>query len=325
MEYYSTRWDYGWLQELFDEAREGSVAALIEASEVNNALVVFFVINKLRFEDADIVIERLLEREGSTIYGIFEDVYILRYVPPPQRFVAGIGPSVYIYSHQQYVNTSSVLDVLTYQADYTIELIGSNNYSVTDWPSYWSFESITPEPTTKSIDANIWINFTGDENVRYEVSWTANEQYRLVGWGDDSFATGWTPRKSGGFTEPPAIERDGDILTITGNFRQGVRDYYWIWKPLNVSTNLYRYVLLKWWSTSTCAVAWVYYSDGSGESILPYGSYSADWTTTIVELTEGKTINYLMVGLDDYARADVQGLHSAYFDFLLLANRTYMK
>jgi len=159
------------------------------------------------------------------------------------------------------------------------------------------------------------------------VSWTGHEWYRLVGWKDDSFVSGWVPRKSGTFTELTVTVSNSNILTITGNFQEAVRDYYWIQKPVNISTDLYRYVLVKWRSTSTCAIAWAYYTDGSSEPIVNYASYSDDWKTTILKLTEGKTIDYLMVGLDDHpvSRYDVYGTHSAYFDFIMLANRTYTK
>jgi len=170
----------------------------------------------------------------------------------------------------------------------------------------------------------LWINFTARENVEYNVSWTANLLYQDVGWKDDSFLTGWIRYKAGpgDFREETTTQTDGDVLTITGNFQSG-REYYWIWKPLDVSTDLYPYVLVRWRSTGTCALAWAYFMGGKvwNQRILTYGSYNPDWTTTVVKLQEDAIVTYLMVGLDDLG-ADDEGSHSAYFDFIMLANAT---
>ena len=320
--YYSQMYDSGWLKRLFDKVGSGSPeAAMIEAAEVNNASVAYFVTNKLRLSDADKVIEKVSERPDFELYMVFEDLYIFKYVIPSRRFVVGTGPSVYIYSHQEYVNSSYLLDLVTYEAKYTVELVDSDVYNLTQWPNYWSFESITPRPDAQFMDANLWINFTGKGNVKYVVSWTAWLLYQQVSWKDDSFITGWSRKKMYGFEEAPNVTSNGDILELRANFRLGSRELYWIQKNLNISTDLFSDVLVRWKSTSTCAIAWVYYSEGPGDCLVFYGSYSKDWTTTVVRLPKGKTIEYIMVGLDDYT-GDTGGVHSVYFDFVMLANYT---
>jgi len=64
---------------------------------------------------------------------------------------------------------------------------------------------------------------------------------------------------------------------------------------------------------------WVYYTDGTSEPILNYGSYICDWTITIVKLTSNNIMHGLTIGLDDFT-SDVQGEQFAYFDFVMLAN-----
>lgn len=310
---------------LFREAREGSAEAMIEAAKVNNASTVFFVISKFRVPNADSVINLLLGRPGFELVGTFgDDVYVFRYMVPRERVVRGMGPSVYVYSDQKYVNTTFVADIVTFEAEYVVSLNGSSSYKLTGWPAHWSPEDISPKPITRDIDANLWINFTGEENVEYNVSWTANVLYRNVGWKDDSFVTEWTRYKTGppDFREETILQTDGDVLTMTGNFRRDERDYYWIWKPVNVDTDLYPYALVRWRSTGYCAIAWAYLSGGEkwNQRILDYGSYSADWTTTVVRLEEHSRITYLMVGLE--GGADLEGSHSAYFDFVMVANAT---
>jgi len=146
-----------------------------------------------------------------------------------------------------------------------------------------------------------------------------------VGWKDDSFLTGWTRYKAAplDFREETTMQTDGDVLIITGNFEKGSRQYYWIWKPVDVSTDLYSYVLVRWRSTGTCAIAWAYFMGGKvwNQRILTYGSYNPDWTTTVVRLQEGAILTDLMVGLDD-SGVDAEGSLSAYFDFVMVANAT---
>jgi len=320
--YYSMPYDLGWTDRLFHQISGGfSATGMIEAAEVSSALIGYYVTSKVRVDDAADAIEILSEREDFELIGVFgnDDIYVYKYDIPSPQFIEGIGTSVYLLSHDKYVNVTYRLNIATYDIEYTLKLVGSSNYSLTEWPLLWSFESIGPEPDTRSIDGNHWINFTGDAGVEYTVAWAANILYEDVGWKDDSFVTEWIPRSPGGFEESPVVTYDGDILTVSANFSLGVREHYWIRKPMNISTDLYRYAIVRWRSTSTCAISWVYYEDGTGEPILTYGSYSQSWTTTAVKLAKEKTINYIMVGLDDFG-ADIRGEQLVQFDFIMLAN-----
>jgi hypothetical protein len=96
--------------------------------------------------------------------------------------------------------------------EYSLNLTGAANYSISAWPMHWSYESISPLPNSSSIDANRWVNFTGSPTETYTVKWIANGLYPNVIWKDDSFLDAWsftgrTTLTSHSFTS------DGDILT----------------------------------------------------------------------------------------------------------------
>jgi len=321
--YYSMLYDYGWMEQLFDQVSHGSAMGMYEATQVNNASVGFYVTSRARFpKDADQIIQSLLDRPDFPLVGVFQDdVYVFSYRPPTQRLVEGIGPSVNVLGSIQPVNTTYVRDMASYETTYKLNLTGSTDYFITNWPTSWSFEAITPQPTAASIDANSWINFTGAAGTSYTVLWASNDLYKDVGWKDDSFLLDWNLRHTQGFTQEPTTELNGDIMTLTGEFRRDVRQVYWLQRGLRLSTDLYPYAIIRWRSTGTCAIGWVYYTDGGSDSVVFYGSESQEWTTSIIRLTSGKTVSSVMVGLDDFT-SDASGLNSAYFDYVMFAGVT---
>lgn len=321
--YYSMLYDYGWMDQLFNEVSHGSALGMYDATVVNNASLAFYVTSRARYpKDADQVIQSLQDRPDFRLEAVFQDdVYVFSYRPPVQRMVEGIGPSVNVLGSSRSVNTTYIRDMVSYETTYKLNLTGSTEYFITGWPASWSFEAVTPQPATASIDANFWINLTGTPGVVYTVQWASNDLYRDVGWSDDSFLTGWDLRHTQGFSEDPVIERNGDVLSLRGGFRRDVRQVYWLQKSVRMSTDLYPYAIVRWRSTGTCAISWVYYTDGSGDSLVFYGSESEEWSTNIVRLTAGKTVSSIMVGLDDFT-SDTSGLQSAYFDYVMFAALT---
>jgi hypothetical protein len=318
--YYSMLYDYGWMDQLFNEVNHGSALGMYDATLVNNASLAFYVTSRARFpNDVDQVIQALQERPDFRLEAVFQDdVYVFSYRPPVQRMVEGIGPSVNVLGSSQSVNTTYVRDMVSYETTYRLNLTGSTDYRITGWSASWSFEAVTPQPAIASIDANQWINFTATPGVIYAVQWTSNYLYSDVGWSDDSFLTGWNLRYMSGLSQDPVIERNGDVLSLTSQFRRDVRQVYWLQKSVRVSSDLYPYAIVRWRSTGTCAISWGYYTDGSGDSLVFYGSESEEWSTSIVRLTAGKTVSSIMVGLDDFT-SDTSGQQSAYFDYVLLA------
>jgi len=321
--YYSLLYDAGWMDQLFNEVNHGSALGMYDATMVNNASVGFYVTSRARFPDeADQVISSLLDRPDFRLVGVFQDdVYVFSYRPPVPRVVEGIGPSINVLGSIQAANTTYTRDMVSYETTYKVDLVGSSEYFVTNWPASWSFEMIAPQPTTASVDANSWINFTGSAGTTYTVSWASNDLYKDVGWKDDSYMADWNVRHAQGFATEPTVQLDGDILTLTGEFGRNVRQVYWLQKGLRLSTDAYPYVMVRWKSTGTCAISWVYYTDGDGESIVFYGSESQEWTTSIVRLPAGKTVSSVMVGLDDFT-SDTAGQCAASFDFVMFARIT---
>lgn len=321
------------LKRLYSEMANGpSMGPVMDAKDVNNASVVFVIYSLFRPPSADLGVKQIMDLPHSELYGVFgDDVYVFRVRPPAVRVISGVGPSVYIYNNQTYTNTTFSLDVVTYDADYTLSLAGSSSYKITEWPVYWSFENVTPIPLTQRVDGNNWVNFTGKEDVTYTVLWKGNILYRPVGWRDDSLRTGWIVSDSFHWSpdQPPEVLSDGDVLSLTGFFKKGVREGIWLMKDVaNVSTNEYPYVLVRWRSTTTCAIVAVKYDDDTLYVLKPdakyaYAQYSENWKVSIVKLPEGKFVNAILLALDDYPSwTDVQGTHSVYYDFVMLTNVT---
>lgn len=331
--YYFGPYESKELKRLYSEMASGpSMGPIMDAKDVNNASVVFVIFSLFRPPSADLGVKQMMDLPHSELYGVFgDDVYVFRVRPPAMRMISGVGPSVYLYSNQTYVNTTSSIDVVSYDADYTLTLTGSSSYKVTEWPMFWSFENVIPVPTTQYIDGNNWVNFTGKKDVAYTVLWKGNILYQPVGWKDDSLRTGWSVTQSVHWSpdQPPNILTDGDVLSLTGFFKQGVREAICLVKDVaNVSTNDYPYVVVKWKSTTTCAIVAVEYDDDTVYVLKPdatyaYAQYSENWKVSIVKLPEGKFVNAILLALDDFPSwTDVGGTHSVYYDFVMLSNVT---
>jgi len=332
--YYYGPYESRFLMPLYDEMmNEPSMGPILQVKEKNEASIVYVMINTIRKEvkDADTVIAQMTNLPHSELFGIFgEDVYVFKVIPPRERMIRGIGPSVFLYNSQTHVNTTFTVDIVTYEASYILSLTGSETYNITFWPMHWSFESITPTPNLRYVDANDWINFTGSEDVTYTVLWKTNLIYQPVGWKDDSFKVDeWQVWLSLHWEQPPQLSMDGDILTMTAIFREGIREGYHIKKDVpDISTDDYPYAIVRWRSTGTCAGVAVEYEDGLIQVLRPqttwhYAQYSPEWKVSIVKLPEGKTIKTVRLALDDYPKwTDISGIHSVYFDYIMFSNVT---
>lgn len=333
--YYYGPYESRLLKPLYNEMMENpSMGPVLAVREKNDASTVYVMINTIRKEvtDADKVISHMMNLPQFELFGVFgEDVYVFKVRPPPERLVSGIGPVVFLYSNQTHLNTSLTLDVVTYEADYTLSLTGLTSYKITSWPMHWSFESITPPPYSKNVDADNWVNFTGREDVTYTVLWRTNLVYQPVVWKDDSFKIDkdWRVHVAFHWEQLPQLSTDGDILNMTGVFREGVREGYRIIKDVaNISTNDYPYVIVKWRSTGTCAIVAVRYDNATSfvlkpDAWYPYSQHSPDWKVSVLKLPEGKLINGVVLALDDSpVWNDIEGIHSVYYDYVMFSNMT---
>lgn len=314
-----------------------SMGPVLAVRDKNNASIVFVVINKIRTKDADRAIAQIMDLPNSELFGVFgNEVYVFKVRPPLERTIGGVGPSVFLYRNQTYVsfNTTYALDVVTYEASYNLSLSGLSCYNLTLWPDYWSFETITPAPFARDVDANSWINFTGNEDETYTVVWKAdNAIYRPVGWKDDSFISEeWQGFKKTDWEILPVVSTDGDILTMTGIFHEGVREGYGLKREVNnISTDEFSYVIVRWKSTGRVAGVLVTYDDDTVTQVLKpdvkwhYGQYSRDWEVSVVKMSEGKTVRSVTLSLDDYPShlegyQDFDGMYRVYYDYIMFTS-----
>jgi hypothetical protein len=95
----------------------------------------------------------------------------------------GSGPTVTIF--QDNVLTSKITQYFYYDVSNVtvyLNLSGHSKYNITGFPAYFSFEKIIPSPSSISVDANQWINFTGLSDINYTIYWSnTNWRYQHVG------------------------------------------------------------------------------------------------------------------------------------------------
>lgn len=196
-----------------------SAESLLEAASVNNASIVYLTVAKysvrmylgplVSFEEIVDALSQTLEK----IIHLGDDerqivVFRLRVARKPY---SGIGPSVNVLADsQQFQLNTTYSYMLLDNVEYSLTLGGSTNYNITDWPIQWSYESISPVPSSKIINADARISFTGSPDLNYTVRWTANEFFPNVLWKDDSFLQGWI--FTGRYTlSNRSLTTDGDI------------------------------------------------------------------------------------------------------------------
>jgi hypothetical protein len=125
--------------------------------------------------------------------------------------ITGEGPQVTVLQD----NITSIQKTQFFYYDqrnvtFYASLSGHSSYNITGFPSYFSFERITPQQSSMSLDANRWINFTGSRIVNYTVYWSNTDlNYQQVGWKDDSFLDGWNS------IYPADFATSGDIVSIS--------------------------------------------------------------------------------------------------------------
>jgi hypothetical protein len=124
----------------------------------------------------------------------------------------GIGASVTVLQD----GSASVLETQYSYYDISnvttqLSLSGYTTYNISDFPAYYSYETIVPSPYMISLNANNWINFTGSTYTTYTVYWSnTNWQYKDIVWKDDSFVEGWLP-----LWNISQHETNGDIVSLS--------------------------------------------------------------------------------------------------------------
>jgi len=298
---------------------------LIEASSVNNASFVYLTVARysirmylgplVSYEDVTASLGLTLENVAQVGEGERE-VTVFRLMVARKPY-SGIGPAVDVLadSVQSQLNTTYSYVTLD-NVEYALSLSGATTYNITDWPNYWSYESISPAPNSILVNADAWINFTGSVDSNYTVRWKASDLYPNVVWKDDSFMQGWiftgrTTLSSYSFTS------DGDVanLSLSGK----VNDWANYQKALPSLTGSTRFMIrLKGGSNSKFLVqiwedigmGW----EGRAFSTPTWLKPSADYTTYVYPMTGNATLTlmWLSVMTTDGAPATI------YFDYIMI-------
>lgn len=285
--------------------------------------VVYFVLSV----KAGASFEEALEQTSAMlpVDAVFGDgkLYVFKY---PLPIVEGVGPNVTVVFDDVVASQVQTTYRYMFESDvnYMIQLSGYSSYNITDYPVHWIFSELTVDGGSRSLDESsdinefIFVSGLSSSNV-LNVTWKANDYYPNVGWKELSFKSGWQahPRYQG--TIKPNITSDGNILVMSWNFTAGPYQYYYYVKPANVSTDDYQYVIVRWKSGGPIAVIYVYFELG-GEYIVPLGSQSFGWTTTIVQLPPGRNVTFVMVGITNLKNMKIAGFQALYVDYILISS-----
>jgi hypothetical protein len=217
-EFYAFRpLNYGLLDKML---RDLTIQPLLSAKLYNDASLVYVVVSRFYIRrilglktDVDKILTSLSRLLGPPIAIVGEgDRQVHVFCFRAER-TQGTGPSVTVHKDSQKAELNTSYSYWTLESvEYTLNLTGGTTYNITEWPKHWSYELIHPSPINVSIDANVWINFTGQSDVTYTIEWLANDFYSDVLWKDDSFLEGWEFHNARGNY---FFSSDGDVATLT--------------------------------------------------------------------------------------------------------------
>jgi hypothetical protein len=306
-----------------------SVGIIQDALREANAAVGYFVVSE-RSADFESIVQRTLDAFGEP-YGTFgsNKLYVWRY---PLRIIEEPGLNVKVTfedGNSTYVQTKFV-SMFKSEANSTLALSGHSSYYISEYPMNWTFLGLTVDGERRnfddSSDVNSFIYISGlNSNNTVILTWLFNRNYPRVGWKDDSFKNGWAPHPIYTGSIQPSITTDGNILTLSYLFKSDVSaEYYYYTKAVNVSTDDFNYVLVRWKSNGPVAVAAVYYGAElwNAEYIVRVGSQSDGWATTVVELPSGRMLSYVMVGISDFGAKNAAGTLTLQVDYVMIAAKT---
>jgi len=200
--------------------------------------------------------------------------------------------------------------------EYALSLSGATAYSIREWPNYWSYESISPSPSSVLVNADEWVNFTGSVDINYTVRWKASDLYQNVVWKDDSFMQGWT------FTGRTTLSShsfitDGDVgnLSLSGK----INDWANYQKTLPSLTGCTRLMIRLKGGSNTRFLVQLWEDIGMGWEGRAFTTPTwlkptTDYTTYVYPMTGNATLTlaWLSVMTTDGAPATI------YFDYMMI-------
>jgi len=308
--------------------RSPSIHFMAEALDRSGAEVGYFVVS-VRSHGYDF--EDTIEQTSQILFmdRIFGDekLYVFKYSTEP---VQGQGPDVKVV-FDNWTSAENVTSEFEYlfpsKVNYNVTLSGHYNYNITEFPEYWTFSAVYVNQNLSGFDESsdinkfIYVSELTPQDV-VEVVWQANNLFPKAGWKEDSFKAGWQTNPFSPGTIKPYISTDGNVLQISWNFTYGKRDYYHYTKRVDVSTDDFPYILVKWRSTGPVTEVQIAYTDDEYRkySVVPYGSQSSSWTITIVKLQPEKTIAYVEVGITSHKDPkEAAGQQTVYYDYILIS------
>lgn len=324
-----------WTMKLASEmARNPSLSVLESAMFRAHAGICYFVtsVRSSNFEDTVQGTSQVLPVDR--VFGNGK-LYVFKYVSTVIP-IEGNGPNLQVTFEDE--TSTEVQTTFNYfvksKVDYSVKLSGHSNYNITGYPTYWTFHDLKVNDNSEqfdgSSDLNTFIYVAGlDPNDILEVTWRGNDHYPYASWKDDSFKGEWQdhPYYPTNPSVPisPDIVSDGNVMSLSWNFTtyHGKYQFYYAIKRVNVSTNDYPYIIVRWKSTGPVAVLSVAYSSDEkrGYELVPLGGYSAEWTETIVKLEPNETIAFVTVGMSNLLSGpvyDLADLQTVYVDYVLI-------
>jgi hypothetical protein len=142
---------------------------------------------------------------------------------------------------------------------------------------------------------------------------------------DCSDTTGWAETEVG-LVASMAVS-NGDYFAITGTCDNAADEYAYYTKDItNISSTIHPKLLVRWKTSAAAnglqAKISVQYDDTtSTETIL---GFSTAWTTTVITLPTGKTIDKIHLMADDNPDTIAAGTFYVYFDFVLICQGIFI-
>lgn len=306
--------------------KQPSTGIMKEAMNIANATVGYFVVS-IRSSEFESIIQRTTAAFGrpDKDFG-YGKLYLWRHPLPiyeePGRYVkVAFEDGNFTYNQTKFVY------MIESEINSTLALSGHVSYYITEYPLNWTFLDLTVNNMTakfdESSDVNSFIYINGlSPNDTVAVTWLSNRNYPFVGWKDDSFKTGWETHWLYPGNIEPTIVSDGNILSLSHYFTPGSYEYYYYVKPVNVSTDEYNYVMIRWKSNGPIAVAAVYFELEVVQYVVELGSQSGGWATTIVKMPPGDSITNVMVGISDARAPSLLGFRTLQIDYILIVAET---
>ena len=134
----------------------------------------------------------------------------------------------------------------------------------------------------------------------------------------------WAVHAQSGTIKNLALTYSNGVSTLSGILNSSVRDYYLLSLPVSgkINTNDYPSISIKWKSTDYCATFEVKYTDGT--YLTNYAASKIvsrslpDWTITAIDQPANKTIDSIILGIDDRYHTTVSGSQSISINYMTL-------